>query len=318
MPLEDKGLEHDAEEEKQEDKLTPGWEDDPAPDPTPDAEIEEDTSTSKDDDDDTDGSKDDGGKKADDAADDTLTTRAVEELGIAKETAAALAESGHLQELLDAADQKLKPTPPATPAAKGDEATTADDKGAEGDQGKKDALTLKDDLEAQGYDLEDPMVKILLAQDAKNGELSKRLDGMLTSQKEEAQVAHERAFDSAISALPESWEELFGKGSVDALDPDGAEMRHRQKLDDAMILIQSHRADKDLAPLDAAEVMDRALRLEYADTYSELDQAALSGKLKGQRRRMAARPTGRGADKPGGVNAAIAKSEAFDKQHGVG
>jgi hypothetical protein len=102
-----------------------------------------------------------------------------------------------------------------------------------------------------------------------------------------------REFDASIKSLGDDWQDVFGKGSGQKLDPKGSQYKNRVKLDEEMSIIALGRKQMGKPPLNKAELFQRALQSAFSDKIKSIETAKMQKALKDRSRRSASRPTNR-------------------------
>lgn len=103
-----------------------------------------------------------------------------------------------------------------------------------------------------------------------------QLKSMLVSAKQE--TADSR-FDSLVMSLDEPWEDHFGRGQSETLDPNGEEAENRGRLHAAMETIKAGYQAQNRQVPDDAEIFTQALRMEFGDVEQEMNRRQVTKKV---------------------------------------
>ncbi|HML73327.1 MAG TPA: hypothetical protein PKB02_02405 [Anaerohalosphaeraceae bacterium] len=123
-----------------------------------------------------------------------------------------------------------------------------------------------------------------------------------------------REFDASIKNLGDPWQDVFGKGSGQKLDPKGSHYKNRVKLDEEMSIIALGRKQMGKPPLNRAELFQRALQSAFSDKIKSIETAHLQKALKDRSRRSASRPTHRNTKPMTADEELLAIQTEFDRK----
>jgi hypothetical protein len=123
-----------------------------------------------------------------------------------------------------------------------------------------------------------------------------------------------REFDASIKSLGDDWQDVFGKGSGQKLDPKGSQYKNRVKLDEEMSIIALGRKQMGKPPLNKAELFQRALQSAFSDKIKSMETAKMQKALKDRSRRSASRPTHRQTKLMTADEELLAIQTEFDRQ----
>lgn len=198
-------------------------------------------------------------------------------------------------------------------------------KAKSGDNGAEEAATGDAASEVERYDLKlDPEAydpEVIQALDGMNKYYAEKLAKVESELNGYKIQATEARFDTMINELGKEWSDIFGKGTVDKLDPKGEQFKNRLELYDEMAALgEGHKALG--KRLTETELFKRALRSKFGENAEKIIRKEISQTLEKRKGQMFL-SNGAGKPKESGdpiqrATAAVAEKLEQIKQRGGG
>ncbi|HPP57408.1 MAG TPA: hypothetical protein PK054_12615 [Anaerohalosphaeraceae bacterium] len=164
---------------------------------------------------------------------------------------------------------------------------------------------------ADSPDWDEELKRDLQQRDEHYGTLFNNVISEILSIREELNTAR---FDAKIASLGPEYEDLFGKGTKDDLDPRSPAYENRKRLDMAIRTIQRGRERLGKDPLPYSEAFERALHSEFYKELEAMKESKFQKKLRNQERRILSRPSSKNTSKLTGYESALDLQHEFDSR----